>query len=150
MGEIHFYASSNTVHVENFTSRGKASIERDVHLQTGAVLNVSVKGTLQRIHIIGGPGSGKSYAARYLSLRLGIPAYHLDVLFWDSAAQSYGVRASDEDRDAKLMAITNKAAWVIEGVYYRWLIFWSASCKNQPTPAGGIPGHSRVNPWRLS
>lgn len=76
---------------------------------------------LQRIHIIGGPGSGKSYAARHLSRRLGIPAYDLDVLFWDSAAQSYGVRASDEDRDAKLMAITNKAAWVIEGVYYRWL-----------------------------
>jgi adenylate kinase family enzyme len=75
----------------------------------------------QRIHIIGGPGSGKTYAARRLSHLLGIPTYDLDDLFWDSAAQSYGVRASDADRDAKLKAITDEAAWIIEGVYYRWL-----------------------------
>jgi adenylate kinase family enzyme len=75
----------------------------------------------QRIHIIGGPGSGKTYAARHLSDSLGIPTYDLDDLFWDSAAQSYGVRASDTDRDAKLMSITHKDTWVIEGVYYRWL-----------------------------
>ncbi len=59
---------------------------------------------LQRIHIIRGPGSGKSYAARHLSHLLFVPAYDLDDLFWDSAAQSYGMRASDADRDAKLMA----------------------------------------------
>jgi adenylate kinase family enzyme len=79
------------------------------------------KSMLQRIHIIGGPGSGKSYAARHLSHRLGVPAYDLDDLFWDRAAESYGVRASDTERDAKLMSITDEAAWIIEGVYYRWL-----------------------------
>jgi adenylate kinase family enzyme len=76
---------------------------------------------LQRIHIVGGPGSGKSYAARHLSHRLGMPAYDLDDLFWDRAAQSYGVRASEVDRDARLVAITQQDAWVIEGAYYRWL-----------------------------
>jgi adenylate kinase family enzyme len=76
---------------------------------------------LQRIHIIGGPGSGKTYAARHLSHRLGTPAYDLDDLFWDSAAQCYGVRASDAERDIKLMSITGKDRWIIEGVYYRWL-----------------------------
>ena len=76
---------------------------------------------LQRIHIIGGPGSGKSYAAKHLSTRLGIPAHDLDDLFWDSAAQSYGVRASDADRDAKLMSITAEDTWIVESVYYRWL-----------------------------
>lgn len=76
---------------------------------------------LQRIHIIGGPGSGKTYAARHLSHRLGMPAYDLDDLFWDRAARSYGVRASEVDRDARLVAITQETAWVIEGVYYRWL-----------------------------
>jgi adenylate kinase family enzyme len=75
----------------------------------------------ERIHIIGGPGSGKSYAARLLSHRLGMPAYDLDDLFWDRAAQSYGVRASEVDRDARLAAITQEDAWVIEGAYYRWL-----------------------------
>lgn len=76
---------------------------------------------VQRIHIIGGPGSGKSYAARHLSHRLGVPSYDLDDLFWDRAARSYGVRASEVDRDTRLAAITQQDAWVIEGVYYRWL-----------------------------
>jgi hypothetical protein len=31
------------------------------------------------------------------------------------------VRASDKDRDVKLIAITSEPAWVIEGFYYRWL-----------------------------
>ena len=69
---------------------------------------------LQRIHIIGGPGSGKSYAARHLSHRLGVSVYDLDDLFWDRAAESYGVRASDADRDAKLMSIAAEDAWVID------------------------------------
>ena len=76
---------------------------------------------LHRIHIIGGPGSGKTYAARNLSHLLRIPRYDLDDLFWDSAARSYGVRASDADRDARLMSIIGDDIWIIEGVYYHWL-----------------------------
>ena len=74
-----------------------------------------------RIHIIGGPGSGKTFAAQQLSRRLGVPAYDLDDLFWDSSAESYGLRASEADREAKLMAILREAAWIMEGVYYSWL-----------------------------
>jgi adenylate kinase family enzyme len=73
------------------------------------------------IHIIGGPGSGKSYAAKYLSARLGISAHDLDDLFWDRAAQTYGVRASQVDRDVGLLEITQQDGWVIEGVYFHWL-----------------------------
>jgi adenylate kinase family enzyme len=79
------------------------------------------KEMFRHIHIIGGPGSGKSYAAKNLSARLGIPAHDLDELFWDRAAQSYGIRASQADRDARLVEITRQDAWVIEGVYYHWL-----------------------------
>jgi adenylate kinase family enzyme len=79
------------------------------------------KSILQRIHIIGGPGSGKSYAASHLSYRLKIPAYDLDDLFWDRAAQRYGVRASEVDRNVGLLAITQQDTWIIEGVSYRWL-----------------------------
>ena len=31
------------------------------------------------------------------------------------------MRASEVDRDTRLLAITRADAWVIEGVYYRWL-----------------------------
>ena len=65
-----------------------------------STFNVRYKSMLQRIHIIGGPGSGKTYAARHLSDLLGFPRYDLDDWFWDNAAQSYGVRASDTERDA--------------------------------------------------
>ena len=76
---------------------------------------------LQRIHIIGGPGSGKSFIARQLSQRFGIPGCNLDELFWDQAAPRYGVRAETVERDAKLLAITQEQQWIIEGVYYGWL-----------------------------
>jgi adenylate kinase family enzyme len=36
-----------------------------------------------RIHIIGEPGSGKSFLPAALSRRLGVPAYDMDNLFWD-------------------------------------------------------------------
>lgn len=77
--------------------------------------------TKPRIHIIGGPGSGKSVVAADLSRRLGIPAYDLDDLFWDAAASRYGFRADAAVRDRKLAEIVAQEGWVIEGVYYGWL-----------------------------
>lgn len=78
-------------------------------------------GMKPRIHIIGGPGSGKSYAAFALSARLGVPAYDLDDLFWDRSAPNYGVRAQTAVRDQQLAAIVARDGWIIEGVYYGWL-----------------------------
>lgn len=78
-------------------------------------------GLKPRIHIIGGPGSGKSYAALALSARLGVPAYDLDDLFWDRSAPGYGVRAQTAVRDQQLASIVARDGWIIEGVYYGWL-----------------------------
>ena len=74
-----------------------------------------------RIHIIGGPGSGKSYIATKLAERFGIPAHDLDDLFWDRTASSYRVRAESSERDHQLAAIASQDGWIIEGVYYQWL-----------------------------
>ena len=74
-----------------------------------------------RIHIIGGPGSGKSFVAAELSRRLAVPAYDLDDLFWDRGAFRYGVRADAAERDRRLLALVGQDGWVIEGVYYGWL-----------------------------
>jgi adenylate kinase family enzyme len=74
-----------------------------------------------RVHIIGGPGSGKSYAALALSARLGVPAYDLDDLFWDPAAPTRSVKAQGAVRDQQLADIVAREGWIIEGVYYGWL-----------------------------
>ncbi|HVO88073.1 MAG TPA: DNA topology modulation protein FlaR [Casimicrobiaceae bacterium] len=70
-----------------------------------------------RIHLIGGPGSGKSYAAGKLSARFGVPAYDLDELFWERPT----VRAERAVRERELAAIVARDGWIIEGVYYGWL-----------------------------
>lgn len=74
-----------------------------------------------RIHIIGGPGSGKSYAAANLSKRLAVTACDLDDLYWDGTAARYGVYADAVERDRKLAEIVSRDGWIIEGVYYQWL-----------------------------
>jgi adenylate kinase family enzyme len=74
-----------------------------------------------RIHILGGPGSGKSYAAAKLAERFDVPTVDLDELFWDSRAPGYGVRADPAARDRQLADIISRDGWIIEGVYYQWL-----------------------------
>ena len=75
----------------------------------------------RRIHIIGPTGSGKTHIAGLLSRRLGIPTFDLDDLFWDRSASTYGVRATEDVRDRKLADIVAGDAWIIEGVYHRWV-----------------------------
>ena len=75
----------------------------------------------RRIHVLGGPGSGKSYVAAKIAATFGIATYDLDELFWDPAAPTYGVRADKEQRDQALAALVRQEAWVIEGAYYKWL-----------------------------
>jgi adenylate kinase family enzyme len=73
-----------------------------------------------KIHIIGGPGSGKTFLAEKLSAQLGIPHYDLDALQWDNTSLSYGKKRDALERDALLREILQKDDWIIEGVYYAW------------------------------
>ena len=75
-----------------------------------------------KIHIIGGPGSGKSFLAKELSKRYGIPHYDLDDLFWDNEAGRYGTKRDPQERDAMLDRILQEKDWIIEGVYYAWCL----------------------------
>ena len=52
----------------------------------------------RKIHIIGGPGSGKSTIAPKMAATYHLPTFDLDDLFWDRNATHYGVKASDEKR----------------------------------------------------
>lgn len=73
-----------------------------------------------KIHIIGGPGSGKSFLADNLSKQFDIPHYDLDDLQWDNVANDYGTKRNLQERDALLNQILQKDDWIIEGVYFAW------------------------------
>lgn len=73
-----------------------------------------------KIHIIGGPGSGKTFLAEKLSKELGIQHYDLDELQWNNQSDSYGVKRTPDERDRLLCDVLNHKDWIIEGVYYAW------------------------------
>jgi len=75
---------------------------------------------LRRLHIVGGPGSGKSFVARQAADAFHCPVFELDDLFWDSA-RGYGTRAEPSHRDAQLDSLTQQPRWIVEGVYYAWV-----------------------------
>lgn len=61
-----------------------------------------------KVHLIGGPGSGKSSIVQELSMRYNVPAYDLDDIYWDRDADGFCFRASDAERDAALCAIVGR------------------------------------------
>ena len=67
-----------------------------------------------KIHIIGGPGRGKSFLADNLSKQFDIPHYDLDDLQWDNVANDYGTKRNLQERDALLNQILQKDDWIIE------------------------------------
>jgi adenylate kinase family enzyme len=73
-----------------------------------------------RIHIIGGPGSGKTTLARQLAAKHGFPHVELDTLFWDNADGGYAVRRDPKERDRRLALFVEGESWVVEGVYWGW------------------------------
>lgn len=73
-----------------------------------------------KIHIIGGPGSGKTYLAEKLSKDLSLPHFDLDDVMWDNKSQNYGVKRDLSERDALFRQILSKDGWITEGVYYKW------------------------------
>jgi adenylate kinase family enzyme len=74
-----------------------------------------------KIHIIGGPGSGKSYIAAKLSKMLGLPRHELDNFFWDHESDFFGSQTHPVKRAEKLNKVMAQEKWIIEGVYNSWL-----------------------------
>ena len=72
---------------------------------------------MNRIIVIGCPGSGKSTLSKIMAKKLSLPLVHLDQLFWDSGWKE----KSREDFDALLLAELKKERWIIDGNYSRTL-----------------------------
>ena len=75
-----------------------------------------------KIHIIGCSGSGKTYFAKKLSEKYSIPHFDLDNIQWDNTADGYGVKMPIDKRTALLKDILQNESWIIEGVYYAWVL----------------------------
>ena len=73
-----------------------------------------------KIHITGGPGSGKTTLAGQLSGQYGIPRCDLDDIQWDNASGAYGQKRDPRERYALLNRILEQDDWITEGVYYSW------------------------------
>lgn len=74
-----------------------------------------------KIHIIGCSGSGKTFLAKHLSEKYGIPHFDLDDIQWNNSADGYGAKMPIERRSALLQNILSNKEWIIEGVYYTWV-----------------------------
>jgi adenylate kinase family enzyme len=73
--------------------------------------------SLRRIHIVGGPGSGKTTLARRLAVERTIPVYDLDSIGYKNGA---GAKHPLSDKVADVSAIAERDAWITEGIFLWW------------------------------
>lgn len=70
---------------------------------------------VKRIAILGSPGSGKSFLARKLHEKTGIPLYPLDQIWW----RTDKTHLTRPEFDARLDEILKTDAWILDGDYSR-------------------------------
>lgn len=68
--------------------------------------------SLQRVRVVGGPGSGKSYLAKLISDHTNLSYINLDDLFWFR-----GKKRDPENRDKLLLNVLRTEEWIIEGSF---------------------------------
>ena len=75
----------------------------------------------RRIHIVGGPGSGKTTLAAALASHFGYTAHHLDnVALTDGAASDFRPKRALALRKRDVARLSDGPAWVTEGSYLWW------------------------------
>ncbi len=68
---------------------------------------------MQKVIIVGCPGSGKSTFGRKLKSIIGLPLYHLDMMFWNEDRTT----VSKEVFIRRLQEAMSTSKWIIEGNY---------------------------------
>ena len=116
---------------------------------------------MERIMIIGCPGSGKTTLALALKEKLGLPVVHLDQLWWTGNWEN----VTREEFDSRLAMAVNLDQWIIDGNFSRtiemrlqrcdtiiyldfdrWACLWGVICrvirnygKHRPDMGGNCP-----------
>ncbi|CAG7648364.1 AAA family ATPase [Paenibacillus allorhizosphaerae] len=72
---------------------------------------------MNKVILIGSPGSGKSTLSKKLAEATGLPLFHLDALYW----KPNWVETPKEEWDALLHALVSEPQWIIDGNYGRTL-----------------------------
>jgi adenylate kinase family enzyme len=70
---------------------------------------------MQRVMIVGQPGSGKSTFARALGERTGLPVVHIDKIHW----QPGWVERSRDEKDRLTREVHARETWIFEGGHSR-------------------------------
>ena len=68
---------------------------------------------MKRVSIIGCPGSGKSTLARAMHEKIGLPLFHLDMMYWNADK----TKVEREVFLARLAEAMAGEAWIIDGNY---------------------------------
>ena len=79
---------------------------------------------MQRIIVIGCPGSGKTTFAEKLKNQIGLPLFYLDAI-WHKPDRTH---ISREDFDLRLAEILSLDSWIIDGNYSRTVERRIAAC----------------------
>ncbi|MEM9098904.1 MAG: AAA family ATPase [Pseudomonadota bacterium] len=68
---------------------------------------------MQRVMIVGGPGSGKTTLAKAMAERVPLPLWHIDQIIWEPN----WVERDETERMRELFRIQMYQRWIIEGCY---------------------------------
>lgn len=97
---------------------------------------------VQKIHIIGGGGSGKTTLAQQLSALINVPHYALDAVAYEGGA---GEKRSLATREAEVARISAESAWITEGIF----LWWTAPLMEQAELIIWLDLPAPIAAWRI-
>lgn len=92
-------------------------LSRDRLIATQRESEVVTQFAPRRIHITGGPGTGKTTLARRLGAMLNLPVYELDTIAFEG--RDYRPKTRDQRLDA-VHKIASGTEWITEGIFLGW------------------------------